>query len=209
MTAYTEAAHAPSIDNSLLFNDDPRINIIDIDPRVTYTRERFKIPGADGELDIGGTPNGMAISLQLEIGDDVLSDFHARKAALLSALQGDGDGKFEFYLRYIDADNFWKYTKCVLNSFQDMVGRQDAKQNNLNNQFSVEILSEDTVPSVKENGSFVEGSTEDTTTANLLNTSKIYISDNFIVQNEAGEIKFNMDANLQKLTIVGVLDESL
>lgn len=211
MSIYTTAAYDPSIDRSLLFEGDPRISIVrdTFDVQKTYTRERFKIPGQDGNLDIGGTANGLTISMVLEIEDDVLEDFHTRYIALESALEGDGEGKFEFYLRYVDSNNFWKYTNCTLSSIKEAEGVQDAKNTALNNRFDLSIFSQDATPSIKEDGTFVIGETEVQTSTNLVSTSSVYICDDFIVQNEAGEIKFRISAPLQTMTVVGTISQTL
>lgn len=211
MSVYSAASYDPSIDRTLLFEGDPRISIVrdTFDVQKNYTRERFKIPGQAGNLDIGGTADGLIITMTLEIEDDDLEDFHTRFIALENALAGNGEGKFEFYLRYVDSDNFWKYTNCALSSIKEAEGVQDAKNTALNNRFDLTILSEDASASIKENGTLIVGTIDEQQSTNLLNTTSIYICDDLIVQNEIGEIKFRINAALQTMTVVGEINQIL
>ena len=217
MSVYETTAYNPKIvygGSTFLFdNTTVRINI---GSPIRFTRsdrvEQFEIPATDGALILGKTRGGMQGSLTLEFATSDLQTYLTRKTALLTALEGGVESKFDLYLRYVDAYNYYCIRNCACTDIDLPDGPQDPYSPDIVEAVTgtISIVSEDYEPSIMVLGvmeSGIEVAEADAVT--YYGATRFLICDEFIVQNTLGEIKFHMSAVTGKLTIVGTLEQTL
>lgn len=197
---------------SFFFNSvslaSPRVNIMNLNPTSGRDGEHYKIPGTDGSITTGSSKIPLTLSMDLEISSTDLEIFMDRKQELMDILEGGtADNKFDFYLRYLDTNNYIMYPDCTLKSMSFPFGRQDVK-NTQDGLYlgTVEFHCDKGEPSIKIGGAFESGDvtvTEDSTT--YIGAVTMLISDELIVQNSSGDVKLRFDASVPQFDIVGTL----
>ncbi len=215
MTIYIDSAFNPRFVASghptFVFNDDPKASVESLSVGHGRRVSNHVIPGTDGQVIIGSQKDGLTIDLTLQISSDDLEGYTGRKNALESILEGGDEAKFDFYLRFVDSDNFWRYSNCVLLNKTMLEGAQDPVNPAIVAKATVvlQIVSADSTPTIKSNGVVEEGDETLTQTGESLTAIRFLISDELIVQNEFGVIMCKISAATGRFEIVGTLTQTL
>lgn len=217
-TLYTAAAYKPQfVSDSGTFHLDetgstnPVTTIAAMSVSRAYRVDSYNVPGINGTSVLGTNMDGLQISLTLEIASATLSEWDDRRIDLEAILEGNEYSQFDFYLRK-DGDNYWVYKNCVVTSYAPRVGAQDPKNPEIvtNCTIDIELLSEDATPTIKNDGTFLQGGTDpETSGVTIIGSTKLLIADELIVQNNTGDIKFRVSAITQTMEVVGTITETL
>ena len=215
MTIYSDAAYAPKFQigqgSPWEFSDAPQANILDMHVEEGRRVSNHVIPGRDGSLIIGSKKDGIQISLEIEIATEILSEYRTRRSDLEDILEGGDDGTFDFYLRYVDSDNYWVYTNCAVENISLLEGAQDPTNPNTvaKARITLGLSSADAVPTIISEGVTQVGDETLTADGTTISAVTFLITDELIVQNEFGDIKFKISAATSRMEVVGTITQDL
>jgi len=211
MTLYAESAYNPKIiyGSSTFYFDDgtTRINITGLTYERTNRVSAFQIPGVAGQVILGEPiKNSLAINFEVEFSSSNLETFVARRKSLLTALCGGSNGKFDFYLRYENASNYYAFKNCACISSALPDGPQDYVIDDVVPLLrgSVSLISEDTDPTIVNLGETESGATEEETEDAIVTGSlALYASNSVVIQNANGDVKIRIAASTPAFDVNG------